>query len=285
MGYSYACRDVLAKISEILETGMAEFWKEGARKVAARAYETLWDKERHAFFCHDKFGNQITALTQENIKCMYSGLMTQSMAEEFLREHLLNENEFFTAMPLPSIAINDRYFHMNAEKSNCYEDLIATGALAKDIDDNSWGGPVNGLIWQRSIDALLNYGFHKETVTFGKRFLEVLWRERRYVQCYDPFTGKASRGENGYGPTMLAALEYISLLCGVHIRCDRILWSAVKELGGFEYTQTMGKDYTLQCDGETMRAYIDGKEVFTHTADTRIETDMQGNVLNMYQLN
>ena len=84
---------------------------------------------------------------------------------------------------------------------------------------------------------------------------------------------------------MLAALEYISIRCGVNIRCDRILWSAVKELGSFEYTQTMGKDYTLRCDGETMHAYIDGKEIFTNTADARIETDMQGHILNVYPLN
>lgn len=284
MGYSYACRDVLAKISTILNNGKAEFWKDGAKKVANIAYEKLWDKQKHAFFCYDKFGNKVDALTQENIKCMYSGLMSQKMAEEFLNEHLLNEKEFFTAMPLPSIAVNDKYFHLNAEKSNCYEELLAKNAIAEDVDDNSWGGPVNGLIWQRSIDALINYGFHKETVLFGKRFLNVLGREKRYVQCYDPFTGKASKGDNGYGPTMLAALEYISILCGVNIRYDKILWSAVKDFGKFEYTQTMGKDYTLSCDGETMSAYINGKKVFTHPADARIETDMQGNILNVYKL-
>ncbi len=276
MGYSYACRDVLAKISELLENGNAQFWKKGAQKVAELAYEKLWDKERHAFFNYDRFGRKVDALTQENIKCMYSGLMTQSMAEEFLREHLLNENEFFTAMPLPSIAVNDRYFRTSGDFDP---------AFADDIADNSWGGPVNGLIWQRSIDALLNYGFHKETVIFGKRFLDVLGREGRYVQCYDPFTGNASKGESGYGPTMLAALEYISILCGVNIRYDRILWSAVKDLGKFEYTQTLGVDYTLRCDGETMQAYINGELIFTHTADVRIETDMQGHVLNVYRLN
>ena len=46
----------------------------------------------------------------------------------------------------------------------------------------------------------------------------------------------------------------------------------------------MGKDYTLSCDGETMSAYITGKKVFTHPADARIETDKQGNILNVYKL-
>ena len=279
MAYSFACRRTLAQISRILENAEEEVWLEKAQAVRAAAEEKLWDKEKHAFFIKNKKGEFIHALTQENIKCMYSGLMTREMADQFLKEHLLNEEEFWTPYPFPAIAANDPYFHVNSECSNCQDKLAQLDYICEDIDDNSWSGPLSGLIWQRSVGALLNYGYHKETVMAGKRILALLKRERRYVQNYHPFTGKCAKGQDGYGPTMLAALEYISLLCGVNISCGKILWSAAEDMGTFSYTQHMfGKAFTLRSDGCQMSAYIDGDRVFSHPVGARLETDLEGNM-------
>ncbi|MBQ9070599.1 MAG: hypothetical protein IJY23_04550, partial [Clostridia bacterium] len=59
MGYSYACRDVLARISAILENGEEEYWRLRAEEVSKKAYEVLWDKNRHAYFNYDRFGNKV----------------------------------------------------------------------------------------------------------------------------------------------------------------------------------------------------------------------------------
>lgn len=283
MGYSYACRKVLAHISGILENGLAEKWEEDAKAVQAKAYECLWDKEKHAFYLQDKNGEVIPALTQENIKCMYCGLLTQEMADAFVKEHLLNEEEFWTEYPLPAIAANDKYFHLNEDCSNCAEELKKTGIEAHDIGDNSWSGPLNGLIWQRSIDALINYGYHAETEAIGKKILATLKKHRKYTQNYNPFTGIPANGMDGYGPTMLTALEYISMLCGVNISYKRVFWSAACDMGKFTYTQNMyGNEYKLVSDGNEMQAFINGKEIFKASAGTRIETDLQGKILAVY---
>ncbi len=283
MGYSYAMRTTLAKISEILGNGEEKTWLARAEEVRERAKARLWDEERHAFFVRDASGEFVHALTQENIKCMYCGLMTPEMANQFVNEHLFNPDEFWTPYPFPSIAANDPYFHVNETCSNCNEALEKLGPVAHDISDNSWSGPLNGLTWQRSVDALLNYGYHAETVRVGKRILELLKTHRRYVQNYHPFTGVPSKGENGYGPTMLAALEYISFLCGVNLQYDRVYWSAAEGMGEFSYTQKMGeKTYTLKSDGKNMYAYIDGKAVFCASVGSRIVTDTDGKLLSAY---
>ncbi len=282
MAYSYACRTVLAKISEILKNGKAEEWSEKAAQVKERAIEHLWDKDKNAFFVRDKDGEFIYALTQENIKCMYNGLFTQEMADAFIKEHLLNEEEFWTPYPLPAIAANSPYFHVNQEYSNCADKLAALGTASHDIDDNSWSGPLHGLVWQRSISALLNYGHHAETVLIGEKLLELLKKEKSFKQNYNPFTGKVAKGEEGYGPTMLAALEYISILYGVNIAYDKALWSAcVAE--EYEYTQEMyGKEFTVKCDGKTATAYISGEEMFSFDVGVRVETDLEGNIEAVY---
>jgi len=283
MGYSYAIRCVLAEASRILENGEEDAWKEKAEFVRQKAFEYLWDKEKHAFFVRDRNGEFVYALTQENIKCMYCGLFTQEMADQFIREHLLNEEEFWTPYPLPAVAANSPYFHVNAECSNCADELEKSGAAAHDLDDNSWSGPLNGLIYQRSADALMRYHHHYETVLIGEKLINLLSKEKKFVQNYNPFTGDAANGMDGYGPTMLAALEYISILCGVNISCDKILWSCAPDMNAFTYTQNMyGHKYTLHSDGRKMYGMIDEKQVFSASCGVRIETDMQGKLLSMY---
>ncbi len=283
MGYSYACRMTLAKISALLQNGEEDVWEERAKAVQKRAAERLWDKDRHAFFLRDRSGEFVPALTQENIKCMYCGLFTKEMADQFIDEHLLNEEEFWTPYPLPAIAANDPYFHVDSQYSNCADRLKELGTAAHDIDNNSWSGPLNGLIWQRSIEALLNYDRHAETVRLGKKILGLLCEKRTYVQNYHPFTGEPAPGMDGYGPTMLSALEYISILCGVNIRYDTVLWSCAEGMGAFCYTQNLrGRRYTLSSDGKTVQGCIDERCMFTAVPGVRIETDMEGNLAAVY---
>ena len=283
MGYSYAVRSVLSDISAILNNGEEHMWRIRANEIQNRARERLWNEERGAFFLRDASGEFVNALTQENIKCMYCGLMTQDMADTFVKKHLFCEDEFWTPYPFPAIAVNDPYFHVNEEYSNCLERLRSLNSVPHDIDDNSWSGPLNGLIWQRSIDALMNYGYHAETVKVGKRIISLLKKYRLYVQNYNPFTGEPAKGENGYGPTMLATLEYISLLCGVNIQYEKVYWSAADEIGEFTYTQKMfGKLYTLKSDGVRARASINGECIFDFPVGVRIVTDTFGKLLSVY---
>jgi hypothetical protein len=204
------------------------------------------------------------------------------MADTFIKEHLLNPAEFWTPYPLPSSAANDPYFHVNEEYSNCAEALKASGNAGHDINDNSWSGPLAGLTYQRSIAAMLNYGHHGETLLIGKKVLELVAQAGAFVQNYNPFTGSFTpQSMNGYGPTVLSVLEYISLLYGVNVAKERVLWTAAGE--NFEYTQKLGdKEYTLQnCDG-TMTALCNGNRVFTCTDNVRIETDMEGRIQAIY---
>lgn len=282
MAYSYACRSVLAHISAILENGKENEWRAKAQEVQNKAIEHLWDKEKNAFFVRDKDGKFVYALTQENIKCMYNCLFTQEMADAFIKEHLLNKDEFWTPYPLPAIAANDPYFHVNREYSNCAEKLEILGTAAEDIDDNSWSGPLHGLIWQRSIDALLNYNHHAETVLIGEKILELFKREKKFVQNFNPFTGEPAKGMEGFGPTVLSALEYISIIYGVNISYDHVLWSACAN-GKYEYSQNMyGTKYTVRCDGEIANVYIDETLKFSFSVGARVETDLKGNITAIY---
>lgn len=283
MAYSYSCRIALAEMSAILNNGKEHEWREKAETVRRKAAKYLWNDERKAFFNRDKHGKIIDALTQENIKCMYHGLMTQEMADDFIRLHFMNENEFWTPYPLPSIALNDPYFHYDSEFSNCQQRLCEIGFNSHDIDNNSWAGPTNGLTYQRSIRALLNYNHHAEEIMLAERVLGLVKRNKVFVQNNNPLSGEYSASsQNGYGPMMLAVLEFISLMTGVNVSLGEITWTFYGDVE-FEYTQNVGKaKYRLISKNGRAIAYINEVAVFEAIGSFRIKTDMQGNISSIF---
>ena len=281
MSYSCEGREILGKISDLLGNGEGERWRRKAQEVRDKIREYLWVDEKNACYDRDSQNRVMDVLTHNNLRCMYYGSFSQDMADRFVKNHLMNREEFWTEVPLPSIAANDPCF--------------------RNIDFNNWGGQPEGLTYQRAIQALERYGHETEIRMLGKKWIELLIRTGRLVQQYDPFTGKPCRtraeglapeGEeteryagvtlldpDGYGPTILAALEYISLLCGVNIAQEKVRWSAAAGMAGSIYTQHMyDHDYCLTQDGAEMTASIDGQVIFRASTGIQVTTDLYGRV-------
>ena len=122
---------------------------------------------------------------------------------------------------------------------------------------NNWSGQPQGLTYQRAIGALENYGHFAEVTRLGQKLLPVLIRNGcTFPQQLDAITGKPSGPKpDGYGPMILAALEYISRMHGIHLDVERnrVWWSAVDPAGhDFTSTQRWGEhNFRLSCkDGE-----------------------------------
>ena len=260
MSFSYSARDTLAKISTILNDGKQAFWRNEAEEVKQKIKAHLWHEERGACFDRDKNGRRMNTLTHNNLRCMYWGSFTVDMARRFVSEHLLNPEEFWTHMPLPSVAAND--------------------PLYRNVPTNDWSGQPEGLTYQRAIRALENYGYHKLIPVLGHKLFEGIGEDCIFTQQFDPFTKKRSGDTDGYGPTMLAVLEYISRLYGIHMEGEEVHWGIT---GGRDcvYTQVWGDTtYTLQCDGRHATALVNGRKVFTSDIGVKITTDCNGNIIN-----
>ena len=283
---SYSCqaRAVLADISHILQNGEESIWRRKAQDVRDKIRSYLWIDEKNACYDRDCNNEFMDVLTHNNLRCMYYGSFDQDMADRFIRCHLLNPDEFWTRVPLPSIAANDPCF--------------------TNINFNNWGGQPQGLTYQRAIQALEQYGHVSEIRMLGKKWLYLLREQKKLVQQYDPFDGTpcvtrseglspageeseryegiTTLGPEGYGPTILAALEYISLLCGVNISFEKIIWSAVLDWPSGTYTQFMyGHAYSLSQDGRYMQAAIDGHPVFSCSCGVQVITGLDGNILSL----
>ena len=208
-----------------------------------------------------------------NIRMMWHGLFDQGMADSFVARHLMNESEFFTKMPLPSISVADPRY--------------------QNTKGNSWSGPPEGLTLQRAVRALENYGHYAESVLIGDRLTEALRRspgcptnasQCRFGQQIDAMTGIPEPSGNCYGPMILAFTEYTTLRYGVAVRPDvgaegQLWWSALPRNGASSnYTQTLADArYTLRLGPAGAVAERDGRVVFaSSTGGARFVTDLAG---------
>ncbi|MEI6071383.1 MAG: hypothetical protein WCS31_06305 [Verrucomicrobiae bacterium] len=266
MAYSHANRATLALISEELGDGKAGYWHEQAQAVRQALKANLWRPEKGAAYDKDRNNQWMETLTHNNLRCMHYGVFDQEMADEFIRRHLLNPEEFLTPVPLPSIAANDPLF-WNAP-------------------DNNWSGAPQGLTWQRTIAALENYGHFAELTILGRIYLKVLKAAGAMAQQFDPFdpenAAKENKGRDGYGPTVLGLMEYVSRFFGLHLERDHVYWSGLADSGPVDYRQQFGdRNFELRNDGHAITASINGEVKFTCTAGARVHTDLDGRVLEV----
>lgn len=264
MSYSYTGRDVLSLISRELRNGKENYWRKKANEVRTKIKDYLWDKARHACFDRDRMNRSMDVLVHNNLRCMYYGSFDQQMADEFIKYHLLNPKEFWTKMPLPSLAVNDRLFRNNA--------------------GNDWSGQPEALTYQRSIGALENYGHYAELTMIGAKFLKAISGSLKFTQQFDPFTGNISTGSqnDGYGPGILTSLEFVSRLYGIHITQEKVYWSCLDNNNEFNYSQEWGtKIFKLTTKGNQVHCIINGKEVFSFTKGIRVISDIDGKIVEV----
>lgn len=270
MSFSYSSREALKEISLIQgNQKRAKHWNREALEVRQRMIDYLWDEERGACFDRDKNHCPMPTMTHNNLRAMYWNSFTQSMADRFVKDHLLNPEEFWTPMPLPSVAVNDPLF-----QNAC---------------SNNWSGQCEALTYQRAIRALENYGYEEFIPHLGQKLFQAIGKEGVFVQQYDPFTSAPSLvslegPQDAYGPAILSVMEYASRMYGIHLERDRVYWGTCGEYES-AYEQVWGNhSYRIQNTGTWAEGFMDEKKIFRCQCGLKIITDKAGRVLDVKRL-
>lgn len=270
MSFSYSARETLGKICDIVgKEELSESWKKKASQVQLKIREYLWSEERGACLDRDKNHKVMPTMIHNSLRAMYWHSLTQDMADRFVWEHLLNPREFWTKMPLPSVAVNDPLF--------------------RNVTTNNWSGQAEALTYQRAIRALENYGYDWMQPMLGNKLFQAIGKECIFVQQYDPFTMAPSRicleGEqDAYGPVMLSVLEYAARMYGVHIEQERIYWGCMSDRE-CTYEQVWDDNhFRIENTGKETYAYLNGRQIFKAGRNKKIVTDLQGRVQRVISL-
>lgn len=275
--YSYAARDTLAQICRIRGDEAGEKrWRALASRRADAIRSLLWDDARGACFDRDKYGSVIPVLCHNSLRCMHWGAFDQRMADRFMQEHLLNPAEFWTKLPLPSVAANDPMF--------------------RNAPENNWSGQCEGLTYQRAMLALERYGYEPIVTKLGHKLMDaVIAGGYVFTQQFDPFTGTPSRVgmyshevlepdsqepfQDAYGPTLLSVLGYVDRIWGVRQEMGKLHFSLGR---GPAYSYELlwgGQEFRVESDGCRARVLIDGQERFCHPCGVRLIADADGTLL------
>jgi len=263
MAYSFDNRMTRALISDELQDGKSDYWRERAEEVRHALTKHLWRPEKSAAFDRDRDNKFMDTLIHNNLRCMHFGVFSQDMADEFIKRHLLNPTEFWTPVPFPSIAANDPIF--------------------RNIPGNDWNGQAHCLTFQRAIRAFENYGHYAELTLLGRKMLQTIKNAGMFTIQFDPFDIEnpiqGNKQQDGNSVMTLSFLEYVARFFGIHIERGRIFWSGLTDSGKSEYIQNIGdKSLALRNDGETFAGTINGKEIFSCAAGVRVVTDMDGDI-------
>ncbi len=260
IGFLFKLKRALTELSMIKGDGEALKYRGEAVLLFEQIKNKFFIPVRSAAYDRNSRGGIIDSLTLDTLMLMYYGVLDEAMAEKFVRLHLLNAEEFYTPLPLPTVAINDRTF--------------------SDSKDRRYDGQVRAINYRRAIRALKNYGYQRELATLSLKFLDAVAKNMEFSEQYDPFTAEAT-GEvrDGYAPTASAVIEMICDLYGISIERDRIKWGAYgfRDQSSSEFLCERGGDtYRVLAESETTSAYINGAHLFTVTNGTRVDTDSFG---------
>jgi putative isomerase len=175
-------------LSEIaLEIGQ----NEQARKLhaeyvdlAGRINELLWNEQAGIYQNRFWDGRFSDSISPTNFYPLIAGIVPPERAQRMLREHLLNENEFWGEYVLPSIARNDPGYRQR--------EIVRAGVTESTTDywrGRIWG-PMNFLV----SEGLRRYGFDREAHEFARKSVRLFlkeWTEENHVhENYNDLSGE-----------------------------------------------------------------------------------------------
>jgi neutral trehalase len=137
-------------------------------RLAKRMRKRLWNASDGFFHDRDpKTGRLSPIRASTGLLPLWAGVATKEQAKKCVR-HLFNKKEFWTKMPLPSVAKSESSFNRDY-----------------------WRGSVWINCNVMTVMGLLRYGFRREARTLARRTVAAIarWHEKTgcIYECYDPF--------------------------------------------------------------------------------------------------
>jgi glycogen debranching enzyme len=171
-------------------------YREHARQLAKLINQVFWD-EKDGFYYdrNEKTASPIRVKAVTGFFPLWAGVASPEQARRLVRDHLLNEKEFWLPYPIATYARTEPDFYLGTTKGEC------------NWRGNTWI-PANYIVFH----GLLKYGYRQEARELADRtFRLALDRNPVTREYYDPLTGA------GYGMNPFwgwSSLAYVMPLDG-----------------------------------------------------------------------
>jgi putative isomerase len=172
-------------LAKSLADDAASFAAQAKRKLEL-IQQLLWNEQDGFFYDRDmRTGSPIRVKSVNGLYPLWAGIPNPRQAQRLVREHIMNPQEFWSAHPLPSYALNERNYtqhHVPCPQIDIYYAL-------PDGHCNWRGG-----LWPHGnymvTHGLQRYGFIEEARTLARKSFEVAAADPDIYEWYNAETGK-----------------------------------------------------------------------------------------------
>jgi hypothetical protein len=247
----YGGRVALAAMARALgKNADADRWLAEAETIRRAIMARLYSADDAAFYDVDR-QNRIVRVRGDVIsRVLGEHVVDQRLFETIYRQQIRNPSAFWSAYPLPSIAMDDP-------------------AFVRPIPRNSWGGASQALTALRAPRWMEHYG---KAADLGY-----------LMQQMDPMDGTFTQDRGDYSPAALCFTEFTWRLSGVRRTADLLEWNVRPPAPGvgarcrLRITPTSTAELRYTESGAEL--LLDDEVVYRTTATVRLVTDRGGKVL------
>ncbi len=258
----YGGRLALAKMAQILgKTAEANQWQELAETIRQAIMKYCFHEDDLCFYDRDARDNPVRIRGDVLFRVMQEHVPDQKLADAIFEKHILNPASFWTAFPLPSVAVDDPTYENNS-------------------DYNAWAGPSQALTALRTPLWFEYYNRYPELAHLMRQWTKAILAADRFGQQINPLTGQMGYPES-YSPAALALIDFTTRLHGVHEDINELAWNAGLPEGANAFShslQTAAGILQWRQTTACASAAIGEKEIFRVTGSGRIVTDKSGQI-------
>lgn len=187
-----SARSLSRLYKELDNTAQSDLFKRIADKAERSLLDKCWDENDNIFYSlYSNSEKKAKVKTVASLVPLLLEGLKGTRLKKLINNHVLNENEFWTPYPFPSVSKDEPYYYPN--DTPIYKIKLL------------WRGPTwlatNWLV----IKGLQKHGFHSVANGVIHRTLEMIEKEG-FREYYNPETGKGYRRENFGWSTLIIDL-------------------------------------------------------------------------------
>jgi hypothetical protein len=239
-------------------------WLADAESIRAVIIARLYSSEDAAFYDVDAQDRIVRVRGDVISRVLGEHVVDQSLFETIYRRQIRNPSAFWSAYPLPSIAMDDQ-------------------AFVRPLPRNSWGGASQALTALRAPRWMEHYGKAADLAHLMQQWTRAIARDGRFLQQMDPVDGRFTEDLGDYSPAALCFTEFTWRLSGVRQAADLLHWNvrppAADVRARYRLRITPVSTAELRYAQGGAELLLNDKVVYRTTATARFVTDRGGTLI------
>jgi len=259
----YGGRIALAAMARALgKNADADRWQADAEDIRSKIISTLYVPGDACFYDLDRQDRVVRVRGDVLSRVLGEHVVNQALFETIYERQIHNPRAFWTAYPLPSVALDDP-------------------AFVRPIPRNSWGGPSQALTALRAPRWMEHYGKPADLAHLMQQWTSATSRAGTFLQQMDPVDGTFTNDKGDYSPTALVFTDFTWRLSGVRQVDETLEWNVRPPADGvrasFHLKLSPTRTAEIRYASGRAELLLNGRRQYLTDGTVRLVTDLEGN--------